>query len=277
MKRVLITGAAGYIGRHVVKEFLNHDYIVYANDLNHKGIDDRAIIIDYPIFDRSKDIFNQLEQPDILVHLAWRDGFIHNSNVHMEDLSKHIIFLNDMIAGGLKSVSVMGSMHEVGYWEGAIDENTPCNPMSMYGVAKNALRQALLLKTKNSDIVVHWLRAYYIYGDDMRGSSIFSKIVQAAEDGKREFPFTSGMNQYDFIHISELARQIFCASIQDKEQGIINVCSGIPVTLKEQVEKFIRDKKIDLSLVYGAYPEREYDSPKVWGNPDRINRIMGAY
>lgn len=276
MKKVLITGAAGYIGRHVVKEFLNNNYVVYANDLNHKGIDDRATIIDYPIFDGCKDIYSRMGEPDILVHLAWRDGFIHNSNAHMEDLSKHVIFLNDMISGGLKNISVMGSMHEVGYWEGAIDENTPCNPLSMYGVAKNALRQALLLKTNNSEIVVHWLRAYYIYGDDIRGSSIFSKIMQAAEDGKRKFPFTTGSNQYDFIHVDELAKQIYRASIQSDEQGIINVCSGIPVPLKEQVEKFIKDKNLDISLVYGAYPEREYDSPKIWGNPEKIKRIMGV-
>lgn len=276
MKKVLITGAAGYIGRHVVKEFLNNGYIVYANDLNNKGIDERAIILDYPIFSGNKDIYTCTGKPDILIHLAWRDGFIHNSNAHMEDLSKHVIFLNNMISGGLKNISVMGSMHEVGYWEGAIDENTPCNPLSMYGVAKNALRQELLIKTKNSDVVVHWLRAFYIYGDDLRGSSVFAKILQAAEDGKKEFPFTFGTNQYDFIHIDKLAKQIFMASIQSTEQGIINVCSGVPVTLKEQVDKFIREKKLDISLLYGAYPDREYDSPCVWGDSTRINRIMGV-
>lgn len=276
MSSVLITGAAGYIGRHVVKEFLDNGYVVYANDLNNKGIDERANILDYPIFSGNKEIYNYLGKPDILVHLAWRDGFIHNSNAHMEDLSKHVVFLNDMIAGGLKSISVMGSMHEIGYWEGVIDEDTPCNPLSMYGVAKNALRQALLLKTKNTDVIVHWLRAYYIYGDDSRGSSVFSKIVQAHEDGKKEFPFTLGTNQYDFIHIDELARQIFKASVQSEEQGIINVCSGVPIPLKERVEQFIKDKGIDISLVYGAYPDRAYDSPRVWGDPTRINHIMGV-
>lgn len=273
-KKVLITGAAGYMGRHVVKAFLNSGYTVLANDLNNKGIDDRAQIVDVPIFSGDRDIYNQVGRPDILVHLAWRDGFIHNSNAHMEDLSKHIVFINNMIAGGLKSISVMGSMHEVGYWEGAIDENTPCNPMSMYGVAKNALRQALLLSTADKDVDVHWLRAYYIYGDDARGSSVFAKIVQAVEDGRKTFPFTSGENKFDFIHIDELARQIVAASVQDKYTGIINVCTGKPVALGEQVEAFIKDHNYDIKLEYGAFPDRPYDSPMVWGEAKKIQDIM---
>lgn len=275
MKTVLVTGAAGYIGRHVVKAFLNEGYYVLANDLNNKGIDDRAEIIDIPIFSGARDIFRQMGQPDLLVHLAWRDGFIHNSNAHMEDLSKHVIFLNNMIAGGLKSVTVMGSMHEIGYFEGAIDENTPCNPLSMYGIAKNALRQELLLGAQEKEVIVHWLRAFYIYGDDARGSSIFSKIVQAAEDGRHTFPFTQGKNKYDFIHISELAKQIAKASVQEEETGIINVCSGIPVALGEKVEHFIEEHGFDIKLEYGKFPDRPYDSPAVWGNNKRIKRIMG--
>ena len=274
MKKVLVTGAAGYMGRHVVKAFLNAEYEVLANDLNNKGIDDRATIIDTTIFSGDKNIFEQVGKPDILVHLAWRDGFIHNSNAHMEDLSKHIIFLNNMIAGGLKNISVMGSMHEVGYWEGAIDENTPCSPLSMYGVAKNALRQALVLKTKDTDVNLHWLRAYYIYGDDFRGSSIFSKIVQAVEDGKETFPFTSGKNKYDFIHIDELAKQIVAASVQNKITGIINVCSGHPVSLSEKVESFIQEHNYNIKLEYGAFPDRPYDSPAVWGDNSKIIKIL---
>lgn len=274
MKSVLITGAAGYMGHHVVKAFLDAGYQVMVNDLNYKGIDERAKRQEADIFSGAKDIYQQLGEPDILVHLAWRDGFVHNSGAHMADLSKHALFLQHMIDGGVKSVSVMGSMHEVGYWEGAIDENTPCKPQSMYGIAKNALRQFLLLYIKDKDTVVHWLRAYYIYGDDARGSSIFAKIVQAAEDGKKTFPFTTGKNKYDFIHVDDLAKQIVKAGIQDEITGIINVCSGTPVSLGEKVEEFIKDHNYDIKLEYGVFPERPYDSPEVWGDAAKIHQIM---
>lgn len=273
-KKILVTGAAGYIGRHVVKEFLNMGHHVIANDLAYKGVDERAEFSNISIWSGDKNIYEEMGHPDILVHLAWRDGFIHNSPAHMMDLSNHVTFLQNMIDGGLPMLTVMGSMHEIGYWEGEIDENTPCNPLSMYGVAKNALRQAMLLYVKDKNVKFHWLRGFYIYGDDVYGSSIFSKIVQAVEDGKKEFPFTTGKNKYDFIHISELAEQITRASIQDKYNGIINVCSGTKVSLAEQVTKYIEDHQYDIQLKYGAFPDRPYDSPEVWGDNKIITRIM---
>lgn len=272
--RVLVTGAAGYIGRHVVKTFLDAGHEVYASDLAFKGVDDRAIRVYEDIFSGDKHIFETLEKPDVLVHMAWRDGFVHNSEAHMKDLSAHVLFLNHMIDGGLKYLTVMGSMHEIGYWEGAIDENTPCNPMSMYGIAKNALRQELVLFTKDKDVNLHWLRAYYIYGDDSRGSSIFAKLYQAEQDGKEEFPFTTGKNKYDFIHVDELAKQIMKASIQSEYNGIINVCTGKPLSLAEKVESYIKENNMKIKLKYGAFPDRPYDSPMVWGDDSIIKKIM---
>ena len=275
MSKVVVTGAAGYIGRHVVTALLDMGEEVIACDLFSNGIDQRASFCNVPIFSGSEDIFDQLGRPEVCIHMAWRNGFVHNADSHMGELSNHIVFCNNMMKGGLRKLSVMGTMHEVGYWEGAIDEHTPCNPLSQYGIAKNAMRQSLMQSAKNSTCSLRWLRAYYITGDDARGNSIFSKIVRAAAEGKKEFPFTTGKNMYDFIDVDELAKMIAKASVQDEIDGIINVCTGKPMTLADRVEAFIREHNLDIKLQYGAFPDRPYDSPGEWGDATKINRIMG--
>lgn len=274
MSKVLVTGASGYIGRHVVKRLCDLGHIVIAADFKFTELDNRAITCKVPIFSGDTDIFEQLGSPDVCIHLAWRDGFIHNSNNHMGDLSNHVTFIRNMIDGGLKSLAVMGTMHEIGYWEGKIDENTPCNPLSQYGIAKNALRESVMLIAKEKNCIFHWLRAYYITGDDLKAANIFSKISKAAMEGKTEFPFTTGKNKYDFIDINDLAKMIVTASLQDKINGIINVCSGEPMTLAERVEKFISEHGYNIKLIYGAFPDRPYDSPGEWGDNTKISAIM---
>lgn len=274
MSKVLVTGANGYIGRYVVRRLLDLGYTVDACDIRFDDIDERANRINTSIFNGSVDIYNELGQPDICIHLAWRDGFIHNSELHMSDLSNHYIFLKNMIKGGLKRLSVMGTMHEVGYWEGSIDEDTPTNPFSMYGIAKNALRKSLELMAKDNDVVVHWLRAYYIIGDDLKSNSIFSKICNMENNGEETFPFTTGKNKYDFITVDELAKQIVAAATQTEITGIINCCSGKPMSLAEKVEEFIRDKGFKIRPEYGAFPDRPYDSPGVWGDYNKIKKIL---
>ncbi len=274
MKTILVTGAAGYIGRHVVKHALDRGYRVIASDFAFKGLDERAEFCDVPIFSGDPDIYRKLGSPDICIHLAWRDGFRHNSPAHMRDLSDHVVFLNHMAEGGLQSLSVMGTMHEVGYWEGPINESTPCKPQSQYGIAKNALRQSVMLSLEDSACKLHWLRAYYITGDEAHGSSIFAKLAQAEEEGKETFPFTSGKNLYDFIDVDELAHMIVAASVQDEVNGIINVCTGKPQSLADRVERFLKEKHYKIKLQYGAYPDRPYDSPGTWGDATKINQIL---
>ena len=274
MKTILVTGAAGYIGRHVVKTALDMGHRVIAADFAFKGVDERAEFCDVPLFSGDKNIYKALGSPDVCIHLAWRDGFRHNASSHMKDLSSHVVFCNNMAAGGLPLLTVMGTMHEVGYWEGAITADTPCAPQSQYGIAKNALRQSLMLSLPAAGCRLHWLRAYYITGDEAHGSSIFAKITQAELDGKETFPFTSGQNRYDFIDVDRLAQMIVAASVQDQVNGIINVCTGQPRTLADRVEQFLRDKHYKIRLDYGAYPDRPYDSPGVWGDPARINEIL---
>lgn len=272
--KILVTGANGYIGRFVVKNLLDMNAQVYVADINYDKVDKRAIKTQENIFSNDKDIFKKLNEPDVLIHMAWRDGFIHNSKVHMQDLSSHFNFISNMIDGGLKQLLVMGSMHEVGYHEGQIDENTKCNPTSLYGIAKDALRRATINICEQENVKLQWIRGFYVLGDDFNNSSVFTKILQAEKEGKKEFPFTSGKNKYDFIDVSTLAKQISKTAMQDEVLGIINCCSGKPISLKEQVEKFIKDKNLKIKLKYGAFKDRPYDSPIIYGNSQKIEKIM---
>ena len=275
-KKILVTGAGGYIGQHVVKALLDKGADVIATDIRLDDVDDRATKVQKNIFEENENIFTEMGSPDVCLHMACRDGFIHNSEKHIEDLDSHYKFISNMMKAGLKQMAVMGSMHEVGYYEGAIDENTPTNPLSLYGIAKNTLRQLTFLLGKNENVIVQWIRGFYIFGDDLKNNSIFKKIVEAEQEGKTEFPFTSGKNKYDFLSIYDMADQIAEIVLQDKINGIINSCTGQPMTLAEKVESFIKENNFKIKLKYGAYPDRPYDSPGIWGDATKINEIMKA-
>lgn len=277
MKKVLVTGANGYIGRHVVEKLLELGAEVYVSDFNYDGLDERAIRTTTPIFGQEENLFEKLGKPDVCIHMAWRNGFVHNADSHIVDLPQHYEFIKKMLDGGLKQIIVMGSMHEVGYWEGAIEETTPCNPKSLYGIAKNALRQAVFSMPVEEDVCRQWVRAYYILGDDLKNNSIFSRIIKMEQEGAETFPFTSGKNKFDFISVDMLAEQIAKTALQREIDGVINCCTGNPVSLADKVEEFIAENHFKIRPEYGAFPDRPYDSPGVWGDPTKINEIIKQY
>lgn len=271
--KILVTGANGYLGLGVVKAILDYGHQVIAVDFKTNYVDNRAKKIDCDLFEID-DPFNCFEKPDVLLHLAWRDGFVHYSDAHIEDLHKHFTFLKRMVDSGCRHIAVMGSMHEVGFFEGSINENTPCHPTTPYGIGKNALRDLTQMLCKQHSCVFQWLRGFYIVGNSKYGSSIFSKITAAVEEGKKEFPFTLGQNQYDFIDYPDFCVQVASTVSQSQEQGIINICSGRPEKLADRVERFIIENNYDITLQYGVFPDRPYDSKAIWGDSTKIEKIL---
>lgn len=275
MPTVAVTGACGYIGRHVVTRLRELGATVIGVDIQADDSVECDTWVEANILLPDLDVLTLFPKvPDVCLHLAWRNGFNHNAETHMANLSAHYSFLMRMVNAGVKQLAVMGSMHEVGYWEGPIDESTPCNPQSLYGVAKDALRRAMLFEASRSHFDLQWLRGFYIYGDDACSQSIFGKLLRAAESGEKTFPFTTGRNKFDFLNVSVLADMIAHVVMQDKITGVINCCSGVPVSLAERVEGYISENNLDIALDYGAYPDRPYDSPGLWGDPTKINKIL---
>jgi dTDP-6-deoxy-L-talose 4-dehydrogenase (NAD+) len=275
MSRVVVTGAAGYLGPHVVTALLDrgHDVVAAIRSRGSVELDPRAEIVEADILAHDFDPAVWGEVPHAIVHLAWKDGFRHNSPAHMTQLSAHFTLLTRLAERGVARIVALGTMHEVGYWEGAIDADTPTAPLSQYGIAKEALRRSLPLALPESTSLA-WARAYYIYGDDRRSESIFRKLLDAADEGRTEFPFTSGKNLYDFIRVEELGRQLAALTDAGDIVGTVNCSSGTPISLADQVEAFIADHGLGLSLKYGAFPDRPYDSPGVWGDATIIRQVM---
>lgn len=274
--KILVTGANGFMGHGIIRELSKTGNEIIASDFSDFTYDYPNTISKAGNLFEIENPFSFYGNPDVVLHLAWRDGFKHASENHINDLPKHYEFLQKMVTSGVKKLVVLGTMHEVGFHEGSINENTPCKPLSLYGISKNALRQMTELLVKNTETKLQWIRGFYIVDNTTKGCSIFSKIMQAAEEGKKTFPFTSGINQFDFLDFDEFCKQVAAITINNLVFGTINACSGKPESLSSRVERFIVENKLDIKLEYGAFPDRPYDSLAIWGDPTKIKAIIAS-
>lgn len=277
---LVVTGASGYLGHHVVREAIARGHRVMAitrhSDNELRAVIPSDLLMEQSVFDLAEPDWELVAEADSLIHLAWRDVFDLRSRAHGEDLSSHYRFLLSAAERGVRRIAPVGSMHEIGYWHGAVNAETPSHPTTPYGIAKRALRELLEVSLADTDTEVGWLRCYYVTGDDARSNSVFSKILTAAARGDATFPFSTGQNAYDFLPVDILARQIVAAATAVGETGVIECASGRPTPLATAAEQFIRDQGLSIRLDYGAFPHRPFDSPAIWGDATRINRIVSG-
>lgn len=280
MKRIVVTGADGYIGSHVLEELARHSgrFDVTAAVLDPDSCE-KISGVKYAAFDFVRDyssegLYEALMRPQICLHLAWRDGFVHNSPKHIEDISCHFGFLKNLADHGVEQIAVAGSFREYGSVNGMTDINAFAYPDTMYTLSKLTLKRSLEIYLAGKDVCLQWFRPFTVYGDEEKNHSILSKIIAWEKEGKKTFPFTDGNEEYDYIEIHELARQITAIVSQREIDGAIDCCTGSVTRLGDMVERFLAENRFSIRPEYGAFPSRSYDSKSVYGDVRKINAIM---
>jgi dTDP-6-deoxy-L-talose 4-dehydrogenase (NAD+) len=282
MKKILVTGASGFIGNYVITELLKANFQVIATSSNYltvvnKPWKEQVEYISFNFKDYSADTnyYSFFGEPDILIHLAWEGLPNYKALFHFEDnLPTHYSFLKNMITNGLEDLTVTGTCFEYGFAEGCLSEDMKANPANAYAIAKDSLQKFLSQLESFHPFSFKWIRLFYMYGKGQSPKSLFSQLDKAIEEGQKMFNMSGGEQIRDYLPVEQVAKYIRAIATQQAVTGIINCCSEQPVKLKEMVIKYLRDKKAGISISFGYYPYLDYEPMEFWGDNSKLKTIL---
>ena len=276
MTKFIVTGASGYIGGYVADFLAEEGHEVFAPVRPGSSIsaNKNIKVFENDLWDFEPDTWKKIASGSTLIHLAWQDGFDHNSASHMANLENHINFVNTLVESGISRFVGVGSMHELGPVSGLVSENIQPEPVNQYGLAKNDFRKSTQLICQNNLVSYLWLRCFYITGDDHKNNSVFSKMLLMESNSMDHISLTSGKAKFDFIDVSELAYLISLASADPNLVGVLNLGSGNIMTLRERIELFKSQNNLKLSLKFGEFPERVGIGEGAWPDLTRLNNYL---
>jgi dTDP-6-deoxy-L-talose 4-dehydrogenase (NAD+) len=282
MSKVLVTGATGFVGNYVIKELLKHSHHVIAtsSDLGKAEKMQWFSQVEYIPFDlknpnSSVNYVQFFKNPDLAIHLAWEGLPNYKSTFHLEEnLLRHKTFLKNLIENGLKDLTVTGTCLEYGKQEGSLREDMEVMPYTSYAIAKNELRILLQELQKKYSFSLKWARLFYMYGEGQNPNSLLSQLDKALHESRASFNMSGGEQTRDYLPIEKVATYIVKIALQKNVTGIINCCSGDPVTIKEFVEKYLKDKNKKIDLILGHYPYPDYEPMHFWGDNSKLKSIL---
>jgi dTDP-6-deoxy-L-talose 4-dehydrogenase (NAD+) len=157
---------------------------------------------------------------------------------------------------------------------GAFMEDLQTKPDNPYGLAKDTLRKYLEQLQTHVDFNLKWIRLFYMYGKGQNPNSILSQLEAALERNDKVFNMSGGEQLRDYLPVEKVAEYIVKISLQDKISGIINCCSGNPISIRKLVENYLieKNKSIELNLGYYEYPD--FEPMAFWGDTNKLNRII---
>jgi dTDP-6-deoxy-L-talose 4-dehydrogenase (NAD+) len=179
-------------------------------------------------------------------------------------------FIKNLVENGLKDVVCIGTCFEYGLQNGCLSEDMETKPCTVYGLAKDTLRKFIEELQKKYKFDFRWLRLFYPYGEGQSKSSLLSQLEKAILDKEKIFNMSGGEQLRDYLPIEVAADYIVKCSLQDEVQGIINICSGAPVSVRRLVESYILKKNVAVELNLGYYPYPDYEPMAFWGDVTKL-------
>ncbi|WP_305240437.1 NAD(P)-dependent oxidoreductase [Sulfuriferula sp.] len=280
--RVMVTGATGFVGQHVVNELLarGHSVVAIARDIKRAREMpwfDRVEFIQCDLHEGFKPLFQPECLPNAIVHLAWpglpnyRD-FFHIS----KNLPADLTFLEAAVNSGVPHLLVAGTCLEYGMQYGPLTEELETSPTTPYGFAKDALRKALQLLQKKRPFTLQWMRLFYMYGEGQNKNSLLAQLDRAIDEGQPVFNMSMGDQLRDYLPIQDVAKNFVIVLENPDCQGVINCCSGMPVSVLDLVQQRCREKASDIRINRGYYPYPDYEPLVFWGMGAKLSTLKAA-
>lgn len=278
MRRVLVTGANGFIGRHTLNILKERDFDVHAvTSKTHLPTDVNFNWHTIDLLDYGQvRALMQETQPTHLLHFAWDTTpgryWISSDNFRWVQASLELL-LQFRRYGGQRIV-MAGTCAEYSWKDGFCSEfTTPTSPITPYGICKNSLQSMLGAYSAQSGLSSAWGRIFFLYGPHEAPERLIPSVVYSLLKGKPA-RCTHGNQIREFLHVRDAA-DAFVALLESKVSGPVNISSGKPVTLKDIIY-MVADKLNRRDLVQLGVIEPPKNEPKrIVADTQRLNNEVG--
>lgn len=275
MMRVAVTGASGFVGRHVLVELerrsVEATVVLRPTSTDSLGLAKHAVVR-MDVQTPPPNAFELMGAPDVLLHLAWGGLPNYKSQQHVEqELPAQYRFLKGLVESGLKNLLVTGTCFEYGMQSGPLREDMETQPNNPYALAKDTLRRQLEHLRGAQSFALTWVRLFYLYGDGQADSSLLPQLRRAVKRGDEIFNMSGGEQLRDYLPITEVAQCLVSLAMGNRDNGIVNVCSAEPISIRNLVEGWIKENDWAIKLNPGYYPYPDYEPMAFWGERSKLN------